>query len=333
MRVLLLTLVACEQEFNISPDLPEVGLSKAQPLESTVRTDRITQVTEPRVDSLWVIDNSCSMADEQAKLVENFDMFASYFVGSGLDYHVGVVSTDMVDPDQSGKLRTVAGQRWIDAATVDPLGLFGAMATLGTTGTGVESGLGAAYTALEVERTGYNDGFYRTEAALHTVTITDEKDYTDPTIITKPEFIDWYQGLKPAVPERSYSCIVALDGPGRGTAYLDAAAAIGGITYDIHAPDWPSILELLGIQSSGLKSEFFLSAQPVPGSVTVSVRLPNGIVLPFDEAVYDDKGLFVSGEWLYSESRNSVSFLDYVPEALSVVEITYELQAAVLSQE
>ena len=46
------------------------------------------------LDILWVIDNSCSMTEEQQALSQNFASFVQYFVGSGLDYHIGVVSTD-----------------------------------------------------------------------------------------------------------------------------------------------------------------------------------------------------------------------------------------------
>ena len=65
------------------------------------------QVTVPSVDVLWVIDNSCSMTEEQQALTDNFNKFVQYFVGSGLDYHIGVVSTnwDNESGDHRGKLR------------------------------------------------------------------------------------------------------------------------------------------------------------------------------------------------------------------------------------
>ena len=52
-------------------------------------TDVSTQVTTPEVDVLFVIDNSCSMNNEQSELTANFPSFMAYFLDSGLDYHIG----------------------------------------------------------------------------------------------------------------------------------------------------------------------------------------------------------------------------------------------------
>ena len=48
------------------------------------------QTTVQAVDVLWVVDTSCSMAQEQTQLAENFEGFMTHFLDSGLDYHIGV---------------------------------------------------------------------------------------------------------------------------------------------------------------------------------------------------------------------------------------------------
>jgi hypothetical protein len=318
-------LVGCNTEYVLDRTLPARDLSPVPPIEATIQTDRITQVTTPVIDALWVIDNSCSMAEEQLALTDNFPSFISWFAGAGLDFHVGVVSTDLTDPEQDGKLREVAGQRWIDSVTPDPVGVFSAMANMGTTGSGKEMGIGAAYSALELQRDKYNAGFYRDEASIHTITITDERDATPVEVITLGEFTDWYAGLKEDAPDRTYSGILSVKS---GTAYQSVTDAVGGVTWDITSANWPGLLDALGIQVSGLKQEFFLSALPVPGTILVTVITANGIVQPFDEAQFDDYGDLMSGGWTYSSARNSVSFIEYVPDALSVVELTYELESS-----
>ena len=83
------------------------------------------QITSPEVDVLWVVDNSCSMSEEQEAIASNFPQFMEYFLDSSLDYHIGVVSTDMDDPQQSGLLRPAGGgMRWIDTETDDALARF-----------------------------------------------------------------------------------------------------------------------------------------------------------------------------------------------------------------
>lgn len=55
-------------------------------------------------DLLVVVDNSCSMVEEQAKLATNFDAFIQYFEGADVDWQLGVVTTDMAQDKFKGHL-------------------------------------------------------------------------------------------------------------------------------------------------------------------------------------------------------------------------------------
>ena len=141
MRVILfapLFAFGCN-EYEVISKLPAGDPSNARPLESEVRTDRVVQRPTPLVDVLWVIDNSGSMGDDQAALTANFPLFMEYFLNSGLDYHIGVVTTDIDSPTDSGKLRSYAGNLWIDTQTPDAIGAFAEMATVGTNGSSIET--------------------------------------------------------------------------------------------------------------------------------------------------------------------------------------------------
>src|SRR4051794_9315310 len=91
----LALMVGCN-DYNLKGTADQAGKYNPPDLAPEVRVDAITQVTIPAVDVLWVIDNSCSMSEEQEALRSNFADFMAYFSDSGLDYHVGVVSTDMI---------------------------------------------------------------------------------------------------------------------------------------------------------------------------------------------------------------------------------------------
>jgi hypothetical protein len=332
--------IACGSDQGFGDNVPEYPPSFYVPLVPVQQVDRILQVTTPQVDVLWTIDNSCSMANEQDELAENFPLFIDYFLGSGLDYHIGVTSTDLDYKNRvgaDGKLVVVNGMNFIDTRTPSPEIVFAGMARLGTSGSGNEKGLGATFKALEEKRDTTNAGFYRDDASIHTVVISDERDQTPANLITESEFKDWYDGLKQDNDDRTFSCIVNMSGYERGTAYLNTAADIGGITWDITDEDWSEVLERLGIQASGL--EYFLSQRPVPGTVSVSVINPLGAEIRFTETQLDP----VTGEplseaentslYTYDSTRNSITFLTFIPEALSTVLLEYTLLSAEQVQE
>lgn len=307
----MLALVGCTNEAGIRPDLPDPNFSVAAPLRDTRQVDQIRQVSIPSVDILWMVDNSCSMFDEQSDLTENFPFFMDYFLGSGLDYHVGVTSSDTISSDYSGSSGTLVirdGFKYIDPDTPNPVALFVSMATLGVTGRFPERGLGGTYLALEVERDRANAGFYRDDAALHTIIISDEPDFTQ--IITQPEYADWYDGLKPDRDNRSFSAIIT---PGRGQKYQDTVEDVGGIEWSLDQQNWPAVLDLLGLQAAGLRREYYLSQLPVPGTIEVSVENAVGAEFVFEETT----------DWTYDQTRNSISFVEYIPEATSTVSIAY----------
>ena len=337
--VLLAGLVAgCENDFYISGDGVAAAFENPPSLATPIKEEIITQVTTPEVDILWIIDDSGSMAEEQQKLRDNFPEFMRFFLDSGLDYHIGVVSTD-TDNNKAGKLRGAGGYTYIDPNTPNPIALFSDMASLGTLGSFDEKARKAAYMALTDPLVdGFNAGFYRDVASLHMIVISDENDYSgnDPT---RNEFVSWAEALKPDADRVTFSAIV---GPAGGCAtaeagsdYLFAVDSIGGISESICRSDWAPVLEALGMQAAGLKREYFLSEVPVPGTIKVWVIEGDRRFDGIDEAdlvggvdpgdLCEATSCFVYG---YDEFRNSVIMRDYVPSPLADVHVSYELLEA-----
>jgi hypothetical protein len=319
--LVVIGLVGCN-EYNLQgdpslqaePNPPEIGAPEVE--------DRIVQVTVASVDVLFVIDNSGSMVEEQTSLSNNFSAFMQYFLDSGLDYHLGVISTDMygnTDPNEGhrGRLRTFSGERWIDPSTSDPVGRFRNMVMM-PEGSGDERGRGALWTALVTQADAYNQGFQRPDAFLSVVVISDENDYTGNLPVSRAGLIEWLrEEARPSPDMVSFSSIVGPRGgcatAEAGTEYLDVTDAVGGVAWSICDSDWTGALEALGIQAAGLKREFFLSQVPVPESIDVWVEV---------------EGEVVREAFTYNRSRNSVRFDTFVPEPLSDVRIRYELLGA-----
>ncbi len=170
-----------------------------------------------------------------------------------------------------------------------------------------------------------NAGFYREEAALHTIVLSDEDDGTQDSIVTREEYVDWYKGLKGNAKDYTFNAIVCMETSeeceGRSHRYLATVQDIGGLEWDITRDDWALILDKLGAQAAGLAREYHLSQIPAPDSIEVQVEEPNGAILTFEPVTGDPP----KGDWEYLESRNAVAFVEYVPEAGSVVTIDYTL--------
>lgn len=318
--LLALSVVACRTETRLRAPADAWGVPNPPALETPTQVDRITQVTVPAVDVLFVVDNSCSMEEEQTQLGTNFPAMLAWFLDSALDFHVGVVSTDMNDPLESGKLRAVGDQRWIDGSVEAPESVFASMVQMGTTGSGYEKGRAAAYTAIELQRDGANAGFVREGAAMHVAVVSDENDASGDSPISLDEFVAFLVELRPSRRLVSFSSIVGplagcpyVGSP--GTEYLEVTARVGGVVWPICSEDWTAMLDELGFLAVGLSREFYLSRLPVPGTIEVALET-GGATLPM-----------APREWVWSETRNSVTFVDLVPDPLAVVVISYEVRA------
>ena len=280
---LVAVLLGCVENNLVSPGSYEAQYNPPD-LGMETQVDNITQVTVPAVDVLWVIDNSGSMSEEQSNLRDNFDDFMRYFTDSGLDYHVGVVSTDMDDRNESGQLIQDDSKRdrYIDTSYngQDAVNSFKERANLGIRGSSNECGRDAAFAALtEPLVNGVNKGFYRDDAVLSIIVISDERDWSRD--VSRQEFANWMTALKPEDDMTWFSAIVGPNGgcssrngnAEEGTDYLRLVETIGGISYSICEEDWSSVLEELGMQAAGLKREFFLSLVPVEETIEVVVTI------------------------------------------------------------
>jgi hypothetical protein len=323
LLVLPLLMVACS-DYEIHDNNDALGKYNPPDLGADVKTDRIVQVTVPSVDVLWVIDNSCSMEEEQSSLTANFSKFMNYFTNSGLDYHVGVVSTDMDSGAHSGKLRRDAGNSFIDTtySASEAAQSFTRRARMGTSGSGWERGLDAAWASIVTHGNGNNSGFYREEAAFAMIVISDEEDSSD---ISVNEFSSWATALKPASDMVSFSSIVWQQQCGNGpwgetvgSRYLSVTNTVGGIDWPICNTNWDSVLTELGMQAAGLRREFYLSSVPVVDSIAVVVQDDNGNSQEFQ----------IDADYEYDRARNSIRFQSFVPEPLDEVLISYEVLAS-----
>lgn len=184
-----------------------------------------------KIDVLVVVDNSGSMAQEQANLAANFPQFISVIEQSGLDYRVAITTTGMdytysqatlpglppIPSSQTGgdngAMLQPAGcnlpRRWIQAGDANPGMLFACAANVGTGGPSDEMPLAAMRAALEDRiADGTNAGFRRDDALLAVVMLTDENDCS----YEQPVTLGFAESLCDAQQEPVANYVAFLDG-------------------------------------------------------------------------------------------------------------------------
>ena len=165
--------------------------------------DVFQQLSVRKVDILWVVDSSGSMAPKQARLAASFNGFINQLVTANppIDFHIAVVTTDTDDPATRGALRPwtlgplsgdhiacvpqMAGgtlcntNATVGGATSSAALAFNQMSLVGTTGSAQERGLLASYLALTNPAnisSPTSAKFIRSDAALYVIVVSDEDD-------------------------------------------------------------------------------------------------------------------------------------------------------------
>ena len=154
-------------------------LIKNQKLKS-----RVGIVANPKLDILFVIDNSGSMGSHQDHLANQIDLFLQGLGAlSHIDYQIGVITTDI---DQN----LLAQQGFY--TKIQPVDVLKNNLQVGTGGSGHEIHFETAKKALE-DSIASQGMFYRSNAHLAIIFLTDTEDKGS---VTGSEFYDYLVQLK-----------------------------------------------------------------------------------------------------------------------------------------
>jgi len=273
--------------------------------DETCYTDTYTQAGNMEVDVLWVVDNSCSMYEEQGYLSYFADSFFDAMAALGVDFHVAVVTTDTA---------TFFGSTPVmDNSTPNLLDEFDDAVSVGTSGSGTEQGL--LYGSLAVtpplsDPGEANDGFLRERAGLRVVYLSDEDDQSPGST---SGYVDLVAGLMvnpdhlvlSGITGQISGCASAYTAP----EYEDAIALTGGVSESICDSDWSTPLENIGNTAEHYADTFPLTATPDETTIQVFVN-----------------GVQVTSGWSYDATLQAVIF-DWtdVPDNGDAVEIQYTL--------
>ncbi len=272
------------------------------------------------VDVLFVVDTSATMSAHQVDLSEQTPYFLEALIDTKLDFRIAVTTMDMRPAGERGQF--VGFPKVLTAHTPQLYRLLeDRIALMGEGGGSVERGLEAMQTALEREAGLASSQFFRPDALLVLVFLTNEDD-TSPAL----DYVALLDGLKPPLPsgERSwvshfigvlpggYNCAAFEGQYVPGYKYLPLSQASGGVMENICTAD-------LGVAVGSIRSRVIqyvtdIRLDRVPDLSTVRVKV-NGQAVPKSS---------VNG-WSYVSEFNLIRFHgSAIPKADALVQIDFD---------
>lgn len=302
--LLFLGLSACVQTTPQGPDPDVTGTTNLpDPAGPEVQVDAFGPSTAA-VDVLLIVDTGPSMAEEQVALTSAAAELIDTLRGSGFDFHLGVISTDMETPSARGHLRAVGSTLWIDGDTLHPESVAVQMLTLGTGG-GASRGLDAAQAAVALAEEGSNKGFLRDHASFAMVAFSDRDDVST---VSPADFASWSDELRPDPDWVTFSSFVDP----AATTYLEATALVGG---EAHGPTAAvdQVLPTVVLEAALWSGALVLSRQPVVDTLEVWAEDGATIIL------YEDE------DWSYKAPSNTIVVHEYIPSPDAGMYARYEV--------
>ncbi len=271
-----------------------------QTLPPDVRVDTYTQQAASKIDVLWVVDNSGSMAPRQENLAKNFQAFINEFSANSVDYRIGITTTDIFK--EAGKF--VGNPKVLTPQTPNVAAAFAANVKVGINGAPYEVGLEAAHLALESNlaanaaavttcqkacsptvpacpsqcETNANFVFLRPDAYLYIIFVSDEDDKSSQDTRYFYRYLETVKGIgndgmvataaiMGDVP--SNSC-----GATPGLKYKALSDLTGGEVGSICDANFADTLKKLASNAVGLKRKFALQMKPNVETLKVFIKYP-----------------------------------------------------------
>lgn len=334
---LLATLVGCDKSAD-----------SFSLLSTSVDFQQVATFAPKKIDILWVIDNSGSMATSQSNLATNFASFIYRFNQYNYDFHMGVVTTDgwekrFNSSSTKARLRdgvgsTHTGVFVMDQNTPNLSQTFVTNVKQGTSGNGDERAFDSFRYSLQ-DSFNVGKSFRRADAFLAIIIVSDEDDFSYNgsalndtsvnnsnlfTIASFTSFLDTYTGRTAGQPANySVSAIAVLDNACKAQLntdandrkvayrYMQMADATGGIKGSL-CSDFGNTLQLISDSIIELSTSFQLDRAPNVSTIQIFV---DGVSVPQS----------ATNGWTYDATTNSITFHgSAVPAASSHIQVAYD---------
>lgn len=285
------------------PSCKDEGLRNIPPPD--VQVDAYFQRAASKVDVLWVVDDSGSMAPRQENLAKNFASFIDLFSRASIDFRIGVATTDIFKTP--GQLR--GSPKVLTPKTPSLATAFAGNIRVGTSGSPYESGMQAAQLVLDAQKAANEpkqavyeacrvdcatapvpdtceltcDGkagidFLRPDAYLYVIFVTDEEDESAQDVRYFWRYFETIKGV--GNDGLVTTAAIAGDVPKNtcgatpGARYKQLSDLTGGELGSICDESFASTLRKLATSAVGLKRKFALSKAPNEATLAVKLKYP-----------------------------------------------------------
>ena len=268
-------------------------------LPPDVRVDSYSQQAASKIDVLWVVDNSGSMAPRQDNLARNFSSFIDLFTRSSIDYRIAVTTTDIFK--DKGALK--GNPRVITPQTANVSAAFSNNIKVGITGSPYEAGLEAGRMAIDAQKAANvqtieqckrscaankpacltacdekkDFAFLRPDAFLYLVFVSDEEDESREDVRFYYRYFETVKGIGNDGMVTT-AAIMGAEGNTCGAApglrYKEMSDLTGGEVGNICDNAFGATLKKLATNAVGLKRKFALQEKPNVMTVEVRVKYP-----------------------------------------------------------
>lgn len=304
-------LMACSQGYNF--DLPPAADNFGQQIEYN-----------NKVDIVFMIDNSASMANNQDALKKAIPEFVDTLSKLKMDMHIAVVSSSMGGIDDPNGGQFLGSPRFLTSATPNLSDALGKRIQLGEAGSNVERGLDSLATVMDLNYlAGAGAGFWRDDALLVFIALSNEDD---KSAVGPQQFVSMMNALKPkfdngaqswflnfiGVLDLSGDCSTTSEYVEPGNDWIAIADATGGIKADLCSKSYGTAASNIRERVVHMITDYKLSKKPVVDTIVVRI---NGVDIKRDT---------VNG-WDYIEATNSIRFYGTaVPPANADIRIDFK---------
>ncbi len=278
-----------------------------------------------KVDILLMIDNSSSMGIHQQKLSNDIPLMIEALNDAGMDWQIGVTSTDMNYDDEGDGGALMGSPAYITKSTPSATTMIQRKILIGEFGSNNERGLDSVKATLDpVALAKYAPGFLRDDAMLSIIFFTDEDDHS--TLTTPTQLIAHLDVLKKPFPSGAKSWIANLLGtlqpsaectanrsPAVASLYKPIVIANGGVQESICKGSLAQAVQNVKVRMLEFVREYHLDRIPKIDSIKI---YSNGVLVPAsttDGWEYISEGNFIRFHGSFIPSSDVKIKVDFDP--------------------
>jgi hypothetical protein len=329
---------------TLAPLLLLVGCATENDLKVGVNEEIFEQAASNAVDILWVIDNSPSMRNEQESIAAGALDFITHVQTTDMDFHIGVMDSD-TSPENPTANKLLGNPSVLTGEMAGVEDAFSARVKLDGEGDDKERGFEAAIQALSPPFSDTsNAGFLREEALLSVIFVSDENDCSDFGALggaaTGEDCYNEWEKLTPVadivrmfreIKDENEVIVSGIVGPDisegcedsvPGKRYYTAIEMTGGVNASVCTSDYASVMDALGLVTSGIKTKFQLEKNAKEDTIEVYVNPDGGDEFTDSDIVSPD----ATNGWTYITEYAQIEFHGTaIPPRGARIKVEYEI--------